>query len=218
MCGIAGSSNKIRAFNLYRNNLARGYYSSGALVLGNYQQFNTEKILGIFNNPVNCSVEPHAQNSGQYYLYHSRGPTVETTNFEPINNHPFFYGDWAVAHNGIISNFKELCEEYFSEEDFTGKTDSCIIPRMLQIKLKVSEAIETLKGTYAIWAFNMVHRKTYLARSASTLFANINRGDFSSTEFEGSKPLEEGTIYAVQDYECIVPAAKFKHKSPYFVF
>jgi glucosamine 6-phosphate synthetase-like amidotransferase/phosphosugar isomerase protein len=218
MCGIAGSKYKDKAFNLYKDNLARGYYSSGTLTLDSNDQYHVHKTEGIFNEPIECFQPPVISTQGRYWLYHSRGPTVETKNFDPINNHPFHYGDWIVAHNGIISNFETLCREHFPDEDFTGRTDSCIIPRMLEKKINVSSAIESLKGTYAIWAFNTKYKITYLARSASTLFANKNNGDFSSTEFEGSVPLEEGIIYAIQDYNCIVPAGKFKHKSPYFIF
>ena len=89
---------------------------------------------------------------------------------------------------------------------------------MLEVKKQVSEAMEVLKGTFAIWAFNSKTNKTYLARSASTLFANPVSGCFSSTEFQGSESLKEGIVYIIQDYSSIVPAGKFKHKSPYFVF
>lgn len=218
MCGISGSNFKPRAFELYKGNLDRGYYSSGALVFDSNEQHIIKKVLNTFNEPVDCIEPPDIRTHGRYFLYHSRGPTVETKDFDPVNNHPFYYGDWIVAHNGIISNFESLCKEYFPDEDFTGRTDSCIIPRMLEKKINVANALEQLKGTYAIWAFNTRHKKTYLARSASTLFANKNNGDFSSTEFEHSTPLEEGIIYAIQDYNCIVPAGKFKHKSPYFFF
>jgi glucosamine 6-phosphate synthetase-like amidotransferase/phosphosugar isomerase protein len=217
MCGIAGSKYKDKAFKLYNDNLARGYYSSGALTLDSNGEYHTHKALGVFNESIDCFNPPGIETYARYFLYHSRGPTVETKEFEPINNHPFFYGDWIVAHNGIISNFESLCKEYFPNEDFTGRTDSCIIPRMLEIKPTISEAVEQLKGTFAFWAFNSKHKKTYLIRSASTLFANQITGCFSSTEFEDSKPLEEGIIYAIQDYDCIVPAGKFKHNSPYFI-
>jgi len=210
MCGIAGSKNKARAFEQYKSNLNRGYYSSGALALDINGSYEVHKSFGLFTKPVDRHIS-------QYFLYHSRGPTVETKEFEPINNHPFTYGDWIVAHNGIISNFEQLCKLYYPYEDFTGSTDSCIIPRILEAKINVSDALEQLKGTYAIWAFNIKHKRTYLARSASTLFANKKTGDFSSTEFEDSISLDEGVIYAIQDYDCIVPAGKFKHKSPYFI-
>jgi glucosamine 6-phosphate synthetase-like amidotransferase/phosphosugar isomerase protein len=210
MCGIAGSNNKDRSFKLYQSNLNRGHYSSGALILNKDNQPSIRKVLGVYNAPITESVPEN------YYLYHSRGPTVETSQFIPEDNHPFSYGDWIVAHNGIISNFKELCIQYFPQEDFTGKTDSCIIPRMLEENLKISTALEELEGTFAIWMYNKKFKRTYLARSANTLFANMYNGDFSSTEFERSLPLDEGIIYAIQDYETIVPVAEFRSNSPYF--
>jgi len=212
MCGIAGSNNKEKAFKLYQSNLNRGFYSSGAIAIEEKSQFwLTYKRSGQFSEPV-------CDKPALYYLYHSRGPTVETTSYDINNNHPFFYGDWIVSHNGIISNFKELCEVYFSGENFTGKTDSCIIPRLLEIKPTITSALEELKGTFAVWMYSIKQRKTYIARNASTLFANVDNGDFSSTEFEGSTSLKQGTIYDINNYNCIVPVAEFKYNSPYFVF
>lgn len=207
MCGIAGSSNFNKAFEFYKTNLPRGYYSSGGIVVrGN--TWNTYKTLGLYEKPFG---EPNQD----FYLYHSRGPTTETKEYNPINNHPFFYGDWIVAHNGIISNFEDLGKKYFPEEDFTIKTDSCIVPRMLSIK-PMKEALEELKGTFALWMWNRSSGALYICRSANTLFANFINGDFCSTQFEKSEPLEEGFIYTVNNK--IVKEEKFISNSPYFVF
>jgi predicted glutamine amidotransferase len=150
-----------------------------------------------------------------YYLYHSRGPTTETKNFNVINNHPFFYGDWIVAHNGIISNFIELGRKYFPDEDFTGRTDSCIIPRMLSIK-PMKDALEELKGTFTLWMWNRANGSLYICRSGNTLFVN-NNGDFCSTKFKDSEPLEEGFIYTIKN-NIIQKDKEFKSYSPYFIF
>ena len=153
----------------------------------------------------------------EYFLYHSRGPTVETKGFIPENNHPFVYGDWIVAHNGVISNFPALCRKHYPHEDFTGKTDSCIIPRLID-KMGLKLALEELEGTFAIWAWKEGGRKVYLARSGSTLYFGSYTGDFSSTEFPDSKPALEGIIYEISldNPLAILPQEKFKHKSPYF--
>jgi glucosamine 6-phosphate synthetase-like amidotransferase/phosphosugar isomerase protein len=210
MCGIAGSNNKERAFTLYQSNLNRGYYSSGGIIVDNNSNWTTHKREGQFERPINGSV-------GQYYLYHSRGPTTETKEYNPTNNHPFFYGDWIVSHNGIISNFKTLCEKYFPGDNFEGKTDSCIIPRLLSIKPTITEALEELEGIFALWMFNRNTKRCYITRSASTLFGNTLTGDFSSTAFNGSTALKEGVVYSITNYNCIIEENTHKTKSPYFI-
>ena len=87
---------------------------------------------------------------------------------------------------------------------------------MLSIK-PMEKALEELKGTFALWMWNREDGSLYICRSGSTLFANINNGDFCSTSFEESQPLEEGFIYNVKD--CTIQKYKeFKSNSPYFVF
>lgn len=212
MCGIAGSTNKEQAFKLYKSNLNRGYYSSGFTSIKNSSNKDSQaiiKTLGVWEQPQDVS-------DSVYYLYHSRGPTTETNEFVPDNNHPFVYKNWVVAHNGIISNFKDLGKKYFPEEDFTGKTDSCIIPRLLSIR-PMKDVLEELKGTFALWIWSPYSYGVYLCRSGSTLFANFDTGDFCSTEFEGSTNLSEGIIYKIDNYKSIHKFGQFKSNSPYFV-
>lgn len=215
MCGIAGSNNKERAFKLYQSNLDRGYYSSGSIVLDDLGMWVCEKALGQFKEPSKTACVPGIHTEGNYYLYHSRGPTVETKEFNETNNHPFFYGDWIVAHNGIISNFEKLGKEHFSKENFEGRTDSCIIPRVLD--LFGLQGLSKLEGTLAIWAYNIRTKNTFITRNSCTLYANVETGDFCSTMFEGSKMLDEGAIYRITKDNHLVIEAKFATKSPYFI-
>lgn len=217
MCGIAGSFKPEVAFKLYQSNLDRGFYSSGSIVIDSNDMWNCKKTLGQFEKPVQAYSPPGIATTGFYYLYHSRGPTTETKEFNESNNHPFFYKDWIIAHNGIISNFEELCKKYFPEEDFTGRTDSCIIPRLLAIK-PMKDALEELKGTFALWLWTPYTKGVYICRSGVTLFANQDTGEFCSTEFEGSKAIEEGYLYKIENYNKIYKSIPFKHKSPYFIF
>lgn len=224
MCGIAGSSNPETAFKLYQSNLNRGYYSSGFMFIDDHNAFWVGKNLGVFNNVLTgasnveylFSVPFEYEPQPAFHLYHSRGPTTETKEFVPDNNHPFMYKGWVVAHNGIISNFDILAKKYFPEENFTGKTDSCIIPRLLSIK-PIKEALEELKGTFAIWAWNRDIDGIYLCRSGVTLFASMDNGDFCSTEFKNSEPLEEGYIYKIQNFKSITKISSFHSNSPYFI-
>ena len=224
MCGIAGSTNKERAFKLYQSNLDRGYYSSGSIVLDDLEMWVCEKTLGQFNKPAEPACVPGIYTEGLYFLYHSRGPTVETKRFNEEDNHPFFYKDWAVAHNGIISNFDKLANEYCSEENLKGKTDSCIIPRMLSL-FGIDHGPEKLEGTFAFWAYNIRTNNLYLVRNSCTLFANLTTGDFSSTEFKDSVALEENRLYSInykdpnsENTVLVKNNHTYNFKSPYFIF
>ena len=223
MCGIAGAINKDKAFALYQLNLDRGYYSSGSIVLDDVGMWACEKVLGEFKEPSEPACIPAIHTNPVYHLYHSRGPTVETKSFIETDNHPFFYGDWVVAHNGIISNFDKLAKEYFSHENLENRTDSCIIPRMLEL-FGIDNGPEKLEGTFAFWAYNIRTKNLYLIRNSCTLYANFATGEFSSTEFENSVALDEGKLYQI-NYEndfilqsnrikCI---RQYKFNSPYFI-
>jgi len=216
MCGIAGSNNSLQAFTLYKSNLDRGFYSSGSIVLDDLGLWLCEKALGQFNRPSKPASIPGIHADGIYYLYHSRGPTTETKDFVKDNNHPFFYGDWIVAHNGIVSNFADLCEKYFSDVDPSTQTDSCIIPRVIN-EFGLIEGLTKLEGTLAIWAYNVRTNQLYIARNSCTLYANVITGDFCSTMFEGSTMLDENVIYKIVNTNSIMAESKFRSKSPYFI-
>jgi hypothetical protein len=82
MCGIAGSFNKERAFELYKSNLNRGYYSSGAIITAKNRYHLLFKRSGCFDEPVQWQSPTDNFPDNCYYLYHSRGPTVETKSYE----------------------------------------------------------------------------------------------------------------------------------------
>lgn len=216
MCGIAGSSIKEKAFELYQGNLDRGYYSSGALVIDDLEFSRVTKKEGQFTEPVEPPSVPALHVEGLYYLYHSRGPTTETIDFKEKDNHPFYCKPWYVAHNGIISNFEELKAEHFSEEYFESTTDSSIIPKIID-KFGLQRGLSLLEGTFAVWIYNIAIGKVYLARNACTLYANIKTGDFSSTKFENSVLLEEHTLYEITNYKEINILSNFASKSHYFI-
>ena len=92
MCGISGSKSRESGFYLYQQNLSRGCYSSSITCIYPNGHFIFKKL-----GPLNLDDVP--LNAG-YYLFHSRGPTVETTSFNWDDNHPFCYGRFIVSHNG----------------------------------------------------------------------------------------------------------------------
>lgn len=174
MCGISGSKSRESGFHLYQQNLSRGCYSSSITCIYPNGHFIFKKL-----GPLNLDDVP--LNAG-YYLFHSRGPTVETTSFNWDDNHPFCYGRFIVSHNGIIENANDL---------YGGNigVDSRVIPFILDQSLRytpsqdipslISNVISKLKGTYSLWIYDTTDNKIYIIRNDTTLF---NYG----TEFSSS--------------------------------
>ena len=115
-----------------------------------------------------------------------------------------------------MSNFEKLAKEHFPEEDFTGATDSCIIPRLIH-KFGLAAGLSKIEGTFAVWAYDEAYNAIYVARNSCTLYANTDTGDFSSTEFEGSKLLTENSLYTLHNNKLVELPVKIESKSPYFI-
>ena len=58
-------------------------------------------------------------------------------------------------------------------------------------------------------------KNTYLARSGSTLYANIITNDFSSLPNKDFEELKEGVLYLLTN-EGITSVGEFKPNSPFF--
>jgi glucosamine 6-phosphate synthetase-like amidotransferase/phosphosugar isomerase protein len=165
MCGIAGSRSRESGFDLYQQNLTRGYYSSSVVCLHNkgYLVIKTEGALKLEEVP----------QGADYYLFHSRGPTVETTKFDWDDNHPFSYGRFLVAHNGIIENANTL---------YGGDigVDSRVIPWLIDkeyraqstknVDVAIRDALSKLQGTFGLWVYDTTTREIRIVRSDITLF------------------------------------------------
>lgn len=131
---------------------------------------------------------------------------------------------WVVAHNGVLTNFKELKEKYIP--DHPNLVDTSIIPALLDLFEKefnncntpgneikcISHILSLLQGTFGLWILNIRTLNVYLARQGSTLFYDSN--SFSSTPGENFKELKEGEIYRVYK-KGIKSVGAFEVKSPF---
>ncbi len=102
------------------------------------------------------------------------------------NSHPHLSGDvaFAVIHNGIISNYRQLREEFRNKgrSSFVSQTDTEVIPHLLEetyqqeqdIERALLKTIARLEGTYA-FAFVTTHdpAKVFCARKESPLVLGI---------------------------------------------
>lgn len=210
MCGIFGSNDREQFLTLYKLNHSRGSYSFGCYYFSN----NTSG--GLWTSKQNITMEDIPDNMN-YYLGHVRSPTSSTDNFSTSQCHPFFAEDIIYAHNGIISNTCELEKQYEKQYDVDSKWIGFLHNQYKKHELPYVSVLQKIKGTFAVWFLNKNESSIVLARSANPIYYSNNNNSFSSTEFNNSFLLKEGSIY-FGDYKKIEETnVIFTYKSPYFI-
>lgn len=212
MCGIAGSSNFEQAFNLYKLNLQRGSQSTGLMAIEtNKRLYFIHKKPGILSEEEFLDLQQKflkSNNNYNYFLFHSRAPTNSTdTVWSQETTHPFNHDEYFVAHNGIITNFKELKDQ----DKF--KVDSSIIPYHLSLYQDIKKTYSNYQGLLTSWIFHL--GKLSLVKAGSSLW--INCDSFSSSEFEGSSRVEEDGIIFEFEEGCLKEKERFDYNNPYFI-
>ena len=223
MCGIAGSFIRQEAFKLYEGNLERGRYSAGLLTSTPVN--NSQYDVGVIKRqtPFTLNDVPEWK---QLYLFHSRAPTSRTTEYDPLDTHPFCVNGVYVAHNGIITNHDKLGEKYeinYSLPD-VSMVDSYVIPFMIHHNKQycdswvdaIVKTLGELDGIFALWIYIAETGNTFVCRSGSTLYADLNTGSFSSSPVFGFSPILEGVLYSVVNAG-MFRVHSFKTKPTYFI-
>ena len=221
MCGIFGSTRLEQFKTLYAINKQRGDFAYGGVYVSSAGSV-------IHKVPGEPNME-HGANS-DYYLGHTQAPTSVEREHSVDTSHPFQHNDWVVAHNGVLSNDRDIIQEYWmgSPPDTVNNVDSSVIPAFIdhcyigedsdenEIKA-ITCALGALKGTFGVWIYNENSDNKYLARVGSTLFRDARDNHFSSIQdpYHTLVPLKEGVLYKITD--TIDPVGKFEYSSPFFV-
>jgi len=158
MCGIIGYSGEQNAPEVLLKGLARleyrGYDSAGIAVLKGevIKIIKKQGKLEILKEEIR--LRPLEGTTG---IGHTRWAThgePSDRNAHPHNDHR---EDVAIAHNGIIENYKQLKKELEeSGHIFKSETDSEVIAHLIakeykgDLRLAVNEAAKQLKGSFAI--------------------------------------------------------------------
>ncbi|MCP4396598.1 MAG: glutamine--fructose-6-phosphate transaminase (isomerizing) [bacterium] len=184
MCGIAGVIGKSnisdKLFRCIKNLEYRGYDSCGVALLSD-RQIEIRKNVGSVDE-VN-QLEDLTAPQGNLGLAHTRWATHGGVT--KANSHPHISGDgnFAVIHNGIISNYRELKKELGAKGHvFLTETDTEVIPHVLEdcyeaeqdVEKAMRKTFDRLKGTYA-FAFVTPHapKQIYCARKESPLVVGV---------------------------------------------
>lgn len=157
----------------------------------------------------------------QYYLGHTQAPTSAQRAYNKDTTHPFQCRDWIIAHNGVLTNDKQL-KKQLDKKSYNIVDSSVIAPLVERYYDETEDEIEAivkvlslLQGTFGLWIFHQQTNNVYLARSGSTLYADFLNNSFSSLKEDGYVALEEGLVYLLTK-EGITSVGRFKKNSPFF--
>lgn len=234
MCGIFGAKDLERYLYLYDLNRKRGSFATslciqtvqGDLVVhrwsGSISVKEAERELK--NSLKVIEQKTHLACDPKFYLGHTQAPTSSKRKYSRETAHPFTFANWVVAHNGVLTNFKDIKDNF--DPKWPNPVDSSIIPLMIAAMMDtighkfdqtevLSQTVGLLQGTYGLWMFDSHSRNIYIARCGSTVFMNALHNEFSSVEFKNSEPMAEGMLYQVTP-EGITTIAMFDCSSPFF--
>lgn len=194
MCGIVGIAGfkNVAAdlFDCIKNLEYRGYDSCGVAVLSD-EGIELRKNTGTIDevNKIEHLTEPQ----GKIGLAHTRWATHGGVTKENAHPHLSCEKNFAVVHNGIISNYRDLREALTqSGHIFRSETDTEVIPHLLEefyqqerdVEQALCKTFQRLEGTYA-FAFVTTHepKKIFCARKESPLVLGIgNRVTFLASD------------------------------------
>jgi glucosamine--fructose-6-phosphate aminotransferase (isomerizing) len=168
MCGISGivgyKNIAMPLLNSIRHLEYRGYDSCGVAIMSN-NSIVVRKNIGSVDE-VN-EREKLSEPDGKIGIAHTRWATHGGVTKDNTHPHLSCKGDFALVHNGIISNYSELKKELINEgHRFISETDTEVIVHLIEKYFALSKdverafvrAIKRLEGTYAI-AIITTHEK-----------------------------------------------------------
>tara|TARA_R110000851_G_scaffold37409_5_gene96609 strand:+ start:837 stop:1484 length:648 start_codon:yes stop_codon:yes gene_type:complete len=214
MCAIYGTASREEFFKLYELNKDRGGFAFSFSGIKNHEIF-------VFKNKL-ADLDLLYQEDWDYYLAHDQAPTGSVRKYSENTSHPFHYGRWHVAHNGVLTNHKEVLESTDTKEidssyiaAYMQELDLLPIPPEENHEI-FYETFSAFKGTHACWVWDEENSKLFLTKNGSTVFT---KGDtFSSVQFEGSKPLLDGWAYEMHFGKGVIEIVKFEDSNPFAVF
>lgn len=185
VCGIIGYVGKSEATGILIKGLKgleyRGYDSGGIAVLDNSKKLCVVKSKGEIHR-----LEDKLKNvsiSGNLGIGHTRWATHGKAN--EINAHPHCTEHFAVVHNGIIENYKEIKESLMlSGITFESETDTEVIPKLLELNYSgdvlesLKKTLKLLEGSYALGIVCTDSPDTlYCAKKGSPLIIGVGEGE-----------------------------------------
>ncbi len=213
MCAIFGTTSREKFISLYELNKDRGGYAStfSGVKDGKINTFKS-KLFDLENIYIE---------SWDYYLGHHQAPTSSIRKYSEETSHPFNYGRWHVAHNGVLTNYKEVTEASDTKEIDTSYIPAFmeqldLAPVVFDDKDILQETFTAFKGTHACWVWDDKNGVLHLTKNGSTLF--FEGESFSSIQFGVSKPALDGYVYKYYRNSGFLEYVQFSDSNPFAVF
>ncbi|GEO58443.1 glutamine--fructose-6-phosphate transaminase (isomerizing) [Companilactobacillus bobalius] len=186
MCGIVGVIGNNNTTDILLNGLEkleyRGYDSAGIYVNNQTGKDFLVKEVGKISeleNAVTSDVQGLAGIGHTRWATHGK-PTIE-------NAHPHFSEDnrFYLVHNGVITNYAELKNEYLSDFKFESQTDTEVAVQLVDYFAKKGmdgeaafrKALSLIEGSYA---FAMIDKeepdRIFVAKNKSPLLIGLGDG------------------------------------------
>jgi glucosamine--fructose-6-phosphate aminotransferase (isomerizing) len=183
LCGIVGYTGNREAQEIILDCLKRleyrGYDSAGLAMVspGSLQLKKSMGEIAVLES--NLGHMP-----GTTGIAHTRWATHGKPTTE--NAHPFLdcKGEYAVVHNGILTNYMGLKEELLKKgHKFTSETDSEVFAHLIEdapgkdLKSKVLSVLKLVEGAYAIAVVEKGKNEIVAARNESPLVVGVGHDE-----------------------------------------
>lgn len=185
MCGIVGAIGiddvKETLINGLQKLEYRGYDSAGIYVNSGNDDFLVKEVGKIkeLEKLITDDIQGSVGIGHTRWATHGK-PTVE-------NAHPQFSTDerFYLVHNGVITNYEELKNEYLSDVEFASQTDTEVAVQLvshfanegMDAENAFKKALSLIEGSYA---FGLVDRndpeKIFVAKNKSPLLVGLGDG------------------------------------------
>ncbi|HIX01722.1 MAG TPA: glutamine--fructose-6-phosphate transaminase (isomerizing) [Candidatus Ligilactobacillus excrementigallinarum] len=188
MCGIVGEVGNDQAVSLLIHGLKkleyRGYDSAGIYVNDEHGQDYLIKTKGrIAELESKITDDVH----GTIGIAHTRWATHGIPSAANAHPHVSADGRFYMVHNGVITNFKELKQEYLADVDFKSETDSEVVVQLVgKFADEGLSALEAFKKAISLldagsaYALLMIDRENpetlYVAKKKSPLLIGVCDG------------------------------------------
>ncbi len=213
MCGVVGYIGKNDAEGILINGLEkleyRGYDSAGIAVFDG-TDLNVCKEKGRLANLKETLNKNHIK--GTTGIGHTRWATHGEPN--RVNAHPHLSenGEFAVVHNGIIENYREI-KEFLRNAGyvFSSQTDTEVIPQLLQYNYSgniieaVRKTVDSLKGSYALGIICKSNPDilTAVRKDSPLIIGKGTDGNYIASDIPAVLPYTD-EVYMLEDGEIAV--------------
>lgn len=220
MCGIVAAIAQRDIVDILLEGLSRleyrGYDSAGLCVIHD-NGFKRVRVTG----KVSSLKEAVGKESfaGTLGIAHTRWATHGRPSVE--NAHPHISGNFALVHNGIIENFKEIKAKLEKEGfEFKSQTDTEVLAHLISYYSKTESdtkkalrlALNDVEGTYGIALINKQEPDTlYTARKGSPIVIGLGFGEnFVASDVLALLPVTQRFIYLDDDEIAVLKRKELK--------